>query len=166
MRLRPEAIKSFRGLTKAIKRNMDPRRFELATLAAAKALPSGYCMLSHNSFLRRMGAYDEQLTAIARDYHNAGLSSGDVALMAFAEKITRHADKVVAEDVVKLRSHGFTDEEILDTALTAALRNFYNKLLDAVGAEPDAAYAQLDEGLRKELVLTRPSEKTAPTGSW
>lgn len=159
--LRPEAVKAFRALTKAIKANMDPRRFELATLAAAKTLKSSYCMLSHSSFLKRMNAYDdEELTAIARDYKSAGLEPADVALMVFAEKITRHAYEVTQEDIDGLREHGFSDEGILDIAFAAALRNFYSKVLDAVGAEPDAEYAQVDEALREVLVVGRPIEGT------
>lgn len=161
--LRPEAVKAFRGLTQAIKANIDPRRFELATLAAAKALNSSYCMLSHSNFLKRMGAYDdEQLARIARDYRSAGLADDDVALMAFAEKLTHHADQINQEDIDNLRNQGFADEEIVDIALAAALRNFYSKLIDALGAEPDAAYAALDENLRRELVIGRPIASPAP----
>lgn len=160
--LRPEAVKAFRTLNKTIKSNMDPRRFELATLAAAKALKSSYCMLSHSSFLRCMNAYnDAELTAIASDYRHAGLSPADVALMAFAEKLTRHAYEITPEDIAELRKHRFSDEEILDIALAAALRNFYSKLLDAVGAQADAQYAELDERLRDALVVGRPIAKAA-----
>ncbi|HET6611542.1 MAG TPA: peroxidase-related enzyme, partial [Kofleriaceae bacterium] len=139
--LRPEAVKAFRALTKAIKANMDPRRFELATLAAARALRSSYCMLSHSTFLKRMNAHDEkELTAIAKDYRSAGLSDADVAVMAFAEQLTVDACEIKQSHIDDLRAHGLSDEEILDVGLTAALRNFYSKLLDAVGAQADPAY--------------------------
>lgn len=160
--LRPDAIMAFRKLTQAIKANMDPRRFELATLAAAKALKSSYCMLSHSSFLKRMNAYDDQqLCAIAHDYRDAGLADSDVAMMAFAEKLTRHADEVTQADIDGLREQGFADEEIVDIALAAALRNFYSKLIDAMGAEPDAAFADMEESLRRELVVGRPIDGAA-----
>lgn len=160
--LRPEVLMAFRGLTQAIKANMEPRRYELATLAAAKALKSSYCMLAHSGFLQRMNAYDdEQLRAIAHDYRDAGLPDDEVAMMAFAEKLTRHAHEVTADDIDELRTLGFDDEEIVDIALAAALRNFYSKVIDAMGAEPDTAYASVDESLRRELVVGRPIEGAA-----
>ena len=42
MSLRPEVIAAWRNLSSAIKMNMDLRRYELATLAAASALRCTY----------------------------------------------------------------------------------------------------------------------------
>lgn len=98
----------------------------------------------------------EQVEAIVRDYHNAGLEPAEVAMMAFAEKLTLNAYKITEKDIDELRAHGFTDAEILDIALAAAARNFFSKLLDAVGAEPDAEYLKLEKGLRKALAVGRP----------
>ena len=42
MSLRPEVIAAWRNLSGAIKSNMDLRRYELVTLAAAKALRCSY----------------------------------------------------------------------------------------------------------------------------
>ena len=77
-------------------------------------------------------------------------------MMAFAEKITLNAYKVIPEDVDALRVHGFTDADILDIVLTTAARNFVSKTLDAVGAEPDAAYMDLEQPLRETLTVGRP----------
>ena len=76
--------------------------------------------------------------------------------MAFAEKLTLHAYKVTQEDIDELRRHGFSDGEILDVALAAAARNFFSKVLDAVAAEPDAAYLSLETDLRNTLTVGRP----------
>lgn len=91
-----------------------------------------------------------------RDYRTAGLPAEEVALMAFAEKVALHAYKVTAGDIDKLRRSGFSEEEILDIATTAAARSFFSKVLDAVGAEPDAKYGDLEEPLRKALTVGRP----------
>ncbi|MDX6752408.1 carboxymuconolactone decarboxylase family protein [Geminicoccaceae bacterium 1502E] len=48
---RPEAMGAWDALLGAIRGNMDLRRHELVTLAAAKALRSSYCMLAHGSVL-------------------------------------------------------------------------------------------------------------------
>jgi len=77
-------------------------------------------------------------------------------MLAYAEKVTLNAYKVTQKDIDELRSHGFSDGEILDIALTAAARNFFSKTLDAVGAEPDPKYLKLEDSLRQTLTVGRP----------
>ncbi len=85
-------------------------------------------------------------------------------MMAFAEKITLHAYKVTPEDIDDLGAHGFSDSDILDIVLAAAARNFYSRVVDAVGAEPDQEYMNLEFGLRQTLSVGRPfGESSAPT---
>jgi uncharacterized peroxidase-related enzyme len=154
--LRPEAIGAWHRLRAAIQTPIDLRRYELVTLATAQALRCTYCMLAHGSVLRSEVFSDEQLEAIARDFTAAGLPPAEVAMMAYAQKIALHAYKVVPEDIDVLRSHGFSDGEILDIALTAALRCFFSKVLDAVGADPDAEYSRLPASLIDSLAIGRP----------
>ncbi|MEW6028560.1 MAG: hypothetical protein ACOYZ8_09435 [Chloroflexota bacterium] len=98
----------------------------------------------------------DQLAAVASDYHNAGLSEQEVAVMEFAEKLTLHAHAIQKDDVQKLREHGLTDEEILDVALAAAVRNFWSKVQDAMGTETDMKYLDLEPQVRKALQKGRP----------
>jgi uncharacterized peroxidase-related enzyme len=156
MSLRPEAIAAWRNLNSAIKSDMDLRRYELATIAAASALKSSYCMLAHGSVLRSKFFSPEQVEAIARDYRNAGLEPVDVAIMAYAEKVIFHAYNVTEADIEELRGYGLSDGDILDVALTAAARAFFSKTLDAVGAEPDEVFMGLEDGLRETLAVGRP----------
>lgn len=94
----------------------------------------------------------EQLIAIATDYHNAGLEPDEVASMALAEKVILDQHNVSQQDIDGLLAYGLTDEEILDIVLTAAARSFYTKVLDALGAEPDEAYLELEPELRAALM--------------
>ena len=66
---------------------MDPRRYELVTLAAARALRCSYCAPAHGTILRERFYSTEQLAAIADDHTAAGLSPADAAIMSFAEKV-------------------------------------------------------------------------------
>jgi alkylhydroperoxidase family enzyme len=93
-----------------------------------------------------------QLIAIAADYHNAGLEPAEVASMALAEKVILDQHNVTQQDINGLLAYGLTDEEILDIVLTAAARSFYTKVLDALGAEPDEAYLELEPELRAALM--------------
>ena len=48
---RPDVYAAWGELLGAIKANMDLRRYELATLAAARRLRSSYCSLAHGKVL-------------------------------------------------------------------------------------------------------------------
>jgi uncharacterized peroxidase-related enzyme len=154
---RPAVLTAWGNLIGAIRSNMDQRRYELVTLAAASRLRSSYCMFAHGTvLLRGKLVTDDQLEAIARDYHEAGLTPAEVAMMTFGEKVTSRAHDVTAEDIEALRQHGFSDTEIFDIVLTAAARCFFSKVLDAVGATPDESFTSLDERLRRVLTVGRP----------
>jgi uncharacterized peroxidase-related enzyme len=158
---RPDVMTGWSGLLASIRGHLDARRYELVTLAAARALRSSYCMLAHGSVLLGKFYSADQMTAIAADPTTAELAPADVAMMAFAEKVARDASAITEADVRALREHGLTDAEVFDIAATAAARCFFSKLLDALGAEPDAAYDGLDDGLKRRLTPGRPISRNA-----
>jgi alkylhydroperoxidase family enzyme len=102
--------------------------------------------------LRKNSFSAEQLVAIITDYRNAGLDPQDVAVMALAEKVILDQHGVSQQDINDLLAFGLTDEEVLDIVLTAAARSFYTKVLDALGAEPDDTYLELEPELRAAIM--------------
>jgi uncharacterized peroxidase-related enzyme len=154
--LRPEVYDAWKKLLGSIRSHMRLRRFELVTLAAAQAMECTYCMLAHGAVLRKNFFSAEELAAIARDFHTAGLPQEEVALMEFAQKVTREASQVTRDDVQRLRDLGLSDEDILDVVLAVTARSFMSKTLDALGAEPDDALMSLEPELREALVIGRP----------
>lgn len=153
---RPQVMEAWGNLLRAIKGNMEMRRFELATLAAARALKNSYCSLAHGSVLRQKFYSPEDLTLIAKDYRSAALTAAEIAMMAYAEQIALDASAVTENQIQELRDHGFSDAEIFDIATAAAARCFFAKTLDALGAEPDESYWALEESLRSVLTVGRP----------
>jgi uncharacterized peroxidase-related enzyme len=153
--LRPGVYAAWRQLGGAIKSGMDQRRYELATVAAARRLRSSYCTLAHGSVLMDKFLDADRLAAVVTDHRGAGLSAADVAVMDLAEKVADDATAVQQADIDRLRSLGLSDEEIVDVVLAAAARCFFSKTLDALGAQPDARYADLDPGVRDVLTVGR-----------
>ena len=100
----------------------------------------------------------EQVEAIIKDFRNAGLEPEEVAMLGFVEKVIDDPRGITLEDTEELRSHGFTDAEILDITLAAAARSFFGRVLDALGAEPDQVCLELEEGLRQILTVGRSFE--------
>ncbi|WP_199425166.1 carboxymuconolactone decarboxylase family protein, partial [Actinotalea solisilvae] len=144
---RPEVYAAWTALAGAIKNGMGVRRYELATLGAALRLRSSYCALAHGQVLA-----DQVLDAgVVRDVARGvpdGLSDVDRAVVRLADRVAAGAADMSPDDLTELRELGLDDAEILDVVLAAAARCFFSTVLDAVGVEPDAAYARLEPGRR------------------
>jgi alkylhydroperoxidase family enzyme len=151
---RPDVLAAWVQLNTSIKSNMDLRRYELATLAAARALRSSYCCLAHGSVLLRQ--FSEPVREIALDHRAAGLDATDIAVMDLAERVVADATSIEDSELDLLRDLGLSDEEIMDVVLAAAARCFFSKALDALGVRADATYLELDADLREALVVGRP----------
>ncbi len=151
---RPGVYRAWRALVGEVAGNMDERRYELATLAAARRLKSSYCALQHGRVL--VDQFDAPVREIALDRRTAGLDDVDVAVMDLAEKVVDDATAIGADDLQPLRDLGLSGAEIMDVVLAAAARCFFSKTLDALGVQPDASLAELDPALREVLVVGRP----------
>lgn len=154
----PEVLEAWAALIGSIRARMDRRRYELATVAAAQELRSSYCLLGHGSILASTFYDDERVVRIVSDRASAGLDETDVAVMDLAARIAADATSVAQEDVDRLRRLGLGDAEIFDVVAAAAARAFFTKVVDALGFQPDAAYAELSPELREALVVGRPIE--------
>ena len=152
--LRPEVYRAWLQLNGAVKAH-DLRRYELATLAAARRLRSSYCSLQHGKVLAQQFLSFEEVPGLPD-----GLDGADRAVMELAEKVVDDATAVTQADIDRLRAHGLSDAEIVDVVLAAAVRCFFSKTLDALGVAPDSTYADLPREFREPLTVGRPIETT------
>ncbi|SFS08441.1 uncharacterized peroxidase-related enzyme [Microbacterium sp. cf046] len=133
MAINPEAHQAFENLIRAIVPSIGVRTYELATLGAARGIPSPHCLLAHGRKTLRAEALDEdQLELVALDYETAGLDEADVAVMRFAEKLSTDPAAMTDADSQALRENGFTDRQIVDIALAAGARNYFSRALQAL----------------------------------
>ena len=140
---RPAVYEAWGALRQAVSAEMDPRRYELATFAAAQAIKSSYCSLAHGTLLRdTLGGWEPH-------------DETERAVMALAEQVALDATKT-DDQVARLRELGLSEDEIFDVALAAAARCFFAKANDAMGVLPDAHYNELDADVRAALVVGRP----------
>lgn len=82
--------------------------------------------------------------AIIRDYRQAGLAEAEVAMLEFADKLTRTPYAMTKEDLQRLRQVGFSEVEVMDIILATAYRNFITRVVEAAGAELDPSLEKLD----------------------
>jgi uncharacterized peroxidase-related enzyme len=69
------------------------------------------------------------------DYRNAPVGPEMMEMLSFAEKVTRDASGVTADDIARLRSAGFSDRAILDAAHIAGFFCYMNRVVQALGAD-------------------------------
>ncbi|GAB3598037.1 hypothetical protein GCM10027446_27320 [Angustibacter peucedani] len=155
--LTPEVAQAWAGLNAAVRGSMDRRRFELATIAAARARRSTYCTAAHASFLRDVCGDGDAVEALTSDPSGATLDEQDRAIYAFATQVATDAASVEQADVDRLRAAGLDDRDVATVVMAVAARMFFTTALDGLGAQLDAETAatfpphQLDA-----LVVGRP----------
>ncbi len=161
---RPEMLGTWRQVQKTVRTHLRLRTFELVTLAAARAMGCVYCMLAHGSILRKNGFTAEQIIAILRDPHKAGLSPQEMHLMDYAAKISGDSRSITSADTEVLRQDGLTEQQITDVALAAVMRNFLSRFFDALGADPDPELIAKEPELWGYLKDLRQGERAAVSG--
>ena len=154
---RPDMPLLFDAFFDGIKANfsLSGRDWCLITLVAATHLRSTYCAQVYSHRMLALGESKETLLAVRRDYRTAGLADREVAMLAYAEKVTVAADQVTQADIDRLRAFGFSDRNIFDIALCASFRCMLSKLVDATGAVPEPAFHDSDESFRKAMTVGR-----------
>jgi uncharacterized peroxidase-related enzyme len=80
---------------------------------------------------------DRLAAAVMDDYRAAGLPPADVAMLDFAVKLTREPSAMSRDDVEALRAHGFDDAAVHEVVQIAAMFNYYNRLADGLGIDPE-----------------------------
>lgn len=96
-----------------------------------------------------MGGGDVARALARGELEGAGLSDPDVAMLRYAVKLTRSPHAVTAEDVERLRGHGFDDTAIHDICHVASYYNYVNRMADGLAVELE------DRWTDEELTLTR-----------
>jgi len=97
-----------------------------------------YCQEHHGAALLKYWKDEERVQKLKRNYRSAGLSSSDEAICRFAIDLTLHPDDFGSRDQTQLlREAGLDDRGILDTALVVGYFNFVNRLVLALGVQPE-----------------------------
>ena len=75
---------------------------------------------------------------IASDWRVAPLDAVDLALCAYADKLTRRPTEMTAADLDTLRQVGLDDRAIHDATQVISYFNYINRIADALGVEPES----------------------------
>lgn len=84
---------------------------------------------------------DAFVEAVKTDYRQADLSPVDRGILDFAHKLTLTPARMSAADVGALRTLGLADDAIHDVVQVTALFNYYDRLADGLGIEPEPEFS-------------------------
>ena len=80
----------------------------------------------------------ETVLKIQEDYTQVQFDDATRTLLDFAVKLTLDIKNMNKVDIDLLRAKGFSDEDVLDAVHLISYFNFVNRVLDALGAEPES----------------------------
>ncbi len=74
----------------------------------------------------------------AVDWREAGLDEGTLALLEYAELLTRSPATVGPREIERLRRAGWNDRAITDATQVCAYFNYINRIAEGLGVDPEA----------------------------
>jgi hypothetical protein len=82
--------------------------------------------------------------AVLEDASSSPLPEREKALLAYVAKLNDAPASVTADDVLRLRAHGWGDAAIFDAVTVCSLFAFFNRWIDGTGVEdaPAGFYAE------------------------
>jgi uncharacterized peroxidase-related enzyme len=132
---RPEVLKNFVPLYGAIMGPgaVDRRTKELVYLTVSYANKCAYCTAAHIASGRKAGVGEDEMCALESE-QDGGFSAPERAAIQYARELTRTADAARTRD--GLNAH-FTDEQIVEITLIAAMANFTNRFNNGLDLAPE-----------------------------
>jgi uncharacterized peroxidase-related enzyme len=116
---------------------------EMIAVVVSAANGCLYCLVAHGAALREELNDPVLGERISYDWRRAGLEPRQVAICAYAEKLTRDPRALGRGDLQGLLDVGLDVEEAWDVAEIAAMYNFTNRLAMATNMLPNEEYAAL-----------------------
>ena len=80
---------------------------------------------------------DAVVEQLKKDYRKADLSSRERLILDFAVEVTHKPNDVSEIRMGELREAGLSDEDILNTVHVVGFFSYYNRMVDALGVEPE-----------------------------
>jgi RNA polymerase sigma-70 factor (ECF subfamily) len=144
--LMPRLIEGQAKLEKAIlfeEKSLSCLTKERIFLVVAASRSDGYGVAMHARLLSSLGIQESEINQLLKDYHKAGLSAPEVALIDFCLKLSHWGPWVEPNDLEKLRAVGFDDDSIQEAVLVTGMASYLCALSAGLGVEADFEPRQL-----------------------
>ena len=135
MARRPEVLKTFVPLYGAVMGpgSVDKRTKELVYLTCSYANECAYCTAAHVESGGKAGITEEEMRAVQTEQDHI-FPDAERAVIQYARELTQTADVEETRDA--LFEH-FTDEQVVEITLVAAMANFTNRFNNGLMVMPE-----------------------------
>jgi len=143
---RPEEFRAFFAYHDALMDkpgNLTKAEREMIVVATSNLNQCQYCVVAHGAILRIRAKNPLIADQVAVNYRKADITDRQKAMIDFAMKVSAEAYKVVDDDIEKLKSHGFDEEDAWDIAAIAAFFGLSNRLANVTSMRPNAEFYAL-----------------------
>lgn len=110
---------------------------EMIVVATSAANGCQYCVVAHGAILRIRAKNPLIADQIATNYREADITVRQRAMLDFALKVALNSREIGDKDLVALREHGFSDDDIWDIAAIAAFFALSNRMASFVQMRPN-----------------------------
>ncbi|WP_454643865.1 peroxidase-related enzyme [Bradyrhizobium liaoningense] len=110
---------------------------EMIVVATSAANQCQYCVVAHGAILRVRAKNPLIADQVAVNYRKADITARQRAMLDFAMKVSARAYEVDDSDIVDLKGHGFTEEDVWDIAAIAAFFGMSNRLANVTSMRPN-----------------------------
>ena len=110
---------------------------EIIVVATSSANQCQYCVIAHGAILRIRAKNPLIADQVATNYRKADITPRQTAMLAFALKVSQHAEAVGDGDFAALRSHDFSDEDIWDIGAISAFFALSNRMANLISMRPN-----------------------------
>ncbi len=99
-----------------------------------------YCLVAHGAAVRQLSGDPVLGEMLVMNWRAADLDPRQVAMLGFAEKVTRASAEVSEADRQALRDAGFSDRDIFDITSVIGFFNMSNRVASAIDMRPNPEY--------------------------
>jgi uncharacterized peroxidase-related enzyme len=110
---------------------------EMIVVATSAANECPYCVIAHGAILRIRARSPLVADQVAVNYRNADITPRQKAMLDFAVKLALAPGKIGEQDLVVLRAHGFSDEDIWDIGAITAFFALSNRMASLIEMRPN-----------------------------
>lgn len=116
---------------------------EMIVVATSAANQCQYCVLAHGAILRIRAKAPLLADQVAVNYRKADISPKQRAMLDFAMLVALRSAEVGDPELVAMKGHGFSDDDIWDIAAIAAFFAMSNRMANVTGMRPNDEFYKL-----------------------
>jgi uncharacterized peroxidase-related enzyme len=126
--------------------NLTKAEREMIVVATSNANQCQYCVVAHGAILRIRAKNPLVADQVAINYRKADITEKQKAMLDFAMKVAFEAYSIGDPDIEKLKTHGFSEEDVWDISAIAAFFGMSNRLANVAGMRPNDEFYMLGRG--------------------